>query len=208
MEIFIKCTQKTVASWAVIITESFRGEEELLGELAKMIRNANIGRKRVLGFMIGFLNSDQPDDVIDLAEKFCSRYDRSMARIVALNLHLFSDFSEEELRKAPSDLIILNELQIKRIFDAEIRQIGDHYKESGLFEKLKTKVEGGIESFGMWIYEAENAEKPLAVFNTEILMSKEGLDLSFSDCVGYYYFIASNVVEDSLSYENTLTDSW
>ncbi len=195
MDIFIECTKKSILSWVVVVTQSYR--EEAPEDIDLMLKSWLIARKRVLVFMMTFQNSEKPDDVIKVAIKLCTKYDKIMAKVVARNLYVLANLYDEELENASIDLIALNELQLEKILSEEIVQVRDCYKEINQFDELKQKVQEGIEAFGMWIYNAEDNGKPLQVFNTKILMPSDGLGLSFKRCVEYHYFFAQKVVEVS-----------
>lgn len=195
MEIFIECTRKSILSWIIMITEGFR--EELPEELAMMIGNKYRARKRVLRFMLAFLNEEFSDEAIKVAVRACSRYDKTMAMLVSRNLHILQGVSDDDIHTVSSDLVVLNELQIERAFHAEIRQVADYYTNNDFMEELKYKVKMGLEGFGLWIHEFESQGGELAMFNTDIFISSDGLGLSCERCIEYHHFFASKVVEYS-----------
>jgi hypothetical protein len=192
IEIFNTYTRKTIMFWVSWFTQD--GREDFPEDLKAMIKNPLSAEGNVLEFMIAVLNPEQTDDAIDDAIACCSPYDKIMAKIVASNLQVLQDVKTEDIESASIDLLQVTGQELEEIFNLEITQLRDYYEEQNLLEELKGKVESGVKGFGMWILTLENEENPPVAFNPKNLMDSSILNLSFTRCAEYYYFIASKMV--------------
>ncbi len=121
----------------------------------------------------------------------------TLVQYVVQHIKLFIDLPYDELMQISVEQIVIPEIEISGYFNQCVQATKDRYIKEGLFQDLKGAVDGGKDSFGMWIFEAENQGRVRLLFDTEPYLNKDLIGLSFDETIDYFYLIASKAVENS-----------
>lgn len=137
--------------------------------------------------------SRDEDTIIECIKK-APRFFDIYARYVVSVIRRLKDLGADELSSVSSGQAVIPYREVKDYFYAYAEIVKKAYINMGLIEELRLATTSGIDSFGLWILEAENVGRMRVLFDTDGFYMKE-LKLSTSETIEYFYFIAVNAIK-------------